>query len=165
MPVYRVCFVCSGNICRSPMAEVVFRRLVDEAGLADLVQVDSAGTGDWHVGADADSRATAALRRRGYPVRRHRARQVVPTDLVAADLLIALDAEHAEELRRLAASPEQAAKVRLLRSFDPAGDADLDVPDPYYAGRPAFEHVLDLVEAGCRGLLDEVQAAVAARCR
>jgi protein-tyrosine phosphatase len=166
VPVYRVCFVCSGNICRSPTAEVVLRRLVEEAGLAGVVQVDSAGTGSWHVGADADDRAVAALRRRGYPVRRHGARQVGAGDLARCDLLVALDTEHAEELRRLATTQEQAAKVRLLRSFDPAADpGDLDVPDPYYAGRRTFDHVLDLIEAGCSGLLAEIQAAVAARCR
>jgi protein-tyrosine phosphatase len=166
VPVYRVCFVCSGNICRSPTAEVVFRRLVEEAGLAGAVDVESAGTGDWHVGDDADQRAVAALGRRGYRVRRHRARQIEPADLADCDLLVALDAEHARTLRRMAGTPEQAGKVRLLRSFDPTADhRDLDVPDPYYGGRGTFEHVLDLIEAGCYGLLNEVQAAVAARCR
>jgi len=164
VPVYRVCFVCSGNICRSPTAEVVLRTLVEEAGLADSVVVESAGTGDWHVGAGADDRAVAALRRRGYPVRLHCARQIRAADLARCDLLVALDAEHARALRRMAASSEQAAKVRLLRSFDPATeDGDLDVPDPYYGSPRTFDHVLDLIEAGCRGLLDEVRTAVAAR--
>ena len=164
MPVYRVCFVCSGNICRSPTAEVVLRTLVEEAGLADSVVVESAGTGDWHVGAGADDRAVAALRRRGYPMRLHCARQIRAADLARCDLLVALDAEHARALRRLAGGSEQAAKVRLLRSFDPAAEAgDLDVPDPYYGGPRTFDHVLDLVEAGCRGLLDEVRTAMAAR--
>jgi protein-tyrosine phosphatase len=164
VPVYRVCFVCSGNICRSPTAEVVLRTLVREAGLADSVVVDSAGTGDWHAGADADDRAVAALRRRGYPVRRHCARQIRAPDLARYDLVVALDTEHAGALRRMADSSRQAAKVRLLRSFDPAAvEGDIDVPDPYYGGPHAFDHVLDLIEVGCRGLLDSVRTAVAAR--
>jgi protein-tyrosine phosphatase len=165
VPAYRVCFVCSGNICRSPTAEVVLRSGLVSAGLADSVLVDSAGIGDWHAGADADDRAVAALRRRGYPVRRHRARQIRPADLAECDLLVALDRVHARALRRLAGTAAEAAKVRLLRSFDPLAGAALDVPDPYYAGPDAFDHVLDLIEAGCRGLLGEVQAAVAGRCR
>jgi protein-tyrosine phosphatase len=166
VPTYCICFVCSGNICRSPTAEVVLHTLIDEVGLSDSVAVDSAGIGDWHAGADADRRAVAALRRRGYPVRLHCARQIRAADLARCDLLVALDAEHARALRRMATSPDEAAKVRLLRSFDPAaGAGDLDVPDPYYGGPRTFDHVLDLIEAGCRGLLTEVQAAVAARCR
>jgi protein-tyrosine phosphatase len=164
VPAYRVCFVCSGNICRSPTAEVVLRRLVEQAGLADSVVVQSAGLGDWHVGADADDRAVAALRRRGYPVRRHCARQIRASDLDRCDLVVALDAGHAGALRRMADSSQQAAKVRLLRSFDPAAaGGDLDVPDPYYGSPGTFDHVLDLIEAGCRGLLDEIRTAVAAR--
>jgi protein-tyrosine phosphatase len=154
---YRICFVCSGNICRSPTAEVVARRLVEQAGLDGQVAVDSAGTGDWHAGDDADPRAVAVLRRRGYPVDRHCARQFQPSDFAYRDLVVALDAGHLRALRQLAPTAQDAAKVRLLRSFDPAADPeDLDVPDPYY-GRPAeFEHVLDVVEAGCRGLLAEL---------
>jgi protein-tyrosine phosphatase len=165
VPAYRVCFVCSGNICRSPTAEVVLRDRLASAGLADSVLVDSAGIGDWHVGGDADDRAVAALRRRGYRVRRHRARQVRPADLAECDLLIALDRAHARALHQIAGTAAEAAKVRLLRSFDPAAGDALDVPDPYYAGPAAFDHVLDLIEAACRGLLGEIQAAVAARCR
>jgi protein-tyrosine phosphatase len=156
---YRVCFVCSGNICRSPTAEVVTRELVADAGLTDEVEVDSAGTGGWHVGDDADRRAIAALRHRGYPIRRHCARQFQPADFAERDLVVALDSGHLRELRQLAQTPEDAAKVRLLRSFDPAADpADLDVPDPYYARAAEFDHVLDLVEASCRGLLAQIRA-------
>jgi protein-tyrosine phosphatase len=166
VPVYRICFVCSGNICRSPSAEVVLRALVAEAGLAAAVQVDSAGIGDWHTGSDADDRAIAALRRRGYTVRRHHARQIRPADLAEADVVVALDADHARSLRRLARGSTEAAKVRLLRSFDPAAeDDDLEVPDPYYGGPDTFDDMLDLIEAGCRGLLREVHAAVVTRSR
>jgi protein-tyrosine phosphatase len=160
VPAYRVCFVCSGNICRSPTAEVVLRTLLAAAGLTESVLVDSAGIGDWHAGADADDRAVAALRRRGYPVRPHCARQIRPADLVECDLLVALDRAHARALRRIAGTAAEAAKVRLLRSFDPAAGDALDVPDPYYSGPDAFDHVLDLVEAACRGLLSEIQAVL-----
>lgn len=166
VPAYRICFVCSGNICRSPTAEIVTRQLVETAGLADRIQVDSAGIGDWHAGDDADPRTVAALRRRGYRVPRHCARQFQPDDFADRDLVVALDHGHLAALRELAPSPEEAAKVRLLRSFDPAvtGDeaADLDVPDPYYARAAEFDRVLDLVEAACQGLLDELRAELAA---
>jgi protein-tyrosine phosphatase len=155
---YRVCFVCSGNICRSPTAEVVARQLVTAAGLAGQIEVDSAGTGVWHVGHDADARAIAALRRRGYPIRRHAAKQFRASDFADRDLVVALDSGHLRELRRLAPTAEDAAKVRLLRSFDPAADpADLDVPDPYYARATEFERVLELVEVSCHGLLADIR--------
>jgi protein-tyrosine phosphatase len=161
---YRVCFVCSGNICRSPTAEIVTRQLAAAAGLADQIVVDSAGIGGWHVGDDADPRTVTALRRRGYPVDRHCARQFRPADFADRDLVVALDSGHLRELRQLAATPEDLAKVRLLRSFDPAADpTDLSVPDPYYARTADFERVLDLIEAGCRGLLAELRAGLTAR--
>jgi protein-tyrosine phosphatase len=172
MPVYRICFVCSGNICRSPTAEIVTRQLAAAAGLADQLQVDSAGIGDWHAGDDADPRTVAALRRRGYPVRRHCARQFRPADFADRDLVVALDAGHLRALRQLARTPAEAAKIRLLRSFDPAaaptnagapGSADLDVPDPYYARAAEFDHVLDLIESACQGLLDELRAELTTR--
>jgi protein-tyrosine phosphatase len=165
VPAYRICFVCSGNICRSPTAEVVLRTWLAEAGLAGLVRVESAGIGDWHSGGDADERALAALRRRSYPVRRHCARQIQPADLAECDLIIALDRAHVRALGHIAGTAAEAAKVRLLRSFDPAAGSALDVPDPYYGGPDAFDQVLDMIEAGCRGLLDEVRAELATRCR
>jgi protein-tyrosine phosphatase len=164
VPAYRICFVCTGNICRSPTAEIITRHLAEEAGLADQIHVDSAGTGDWHVGDDADTRALAALRRRGYQPRRHCARQFRPADFADRDLVVALDSGHLRALRQLARTPADAAKVRLLRSFDPAADpADLDVPDPYYARAAEFDRVLDLVESACRGLLSELRAELTAR--
>ena len=160
---YRVCFVCTGNICRPPTAEVVFRRLVAEAGFEGEVQVDSAGLGDWHVGQAADERAVRALRVRGYDAAGHSARQFQTTDFAERDLVVALDAGHERALRALARSAADRGKVRLLRSYDPeaaAGSGELDVPDPYYGGRAGFEHALDLIESACRGLLAEVQQAV-----
>jgi len=158
---FRVCFVCSGNICRSPTAEAVFRRLVADAGLAGLVEVDSAGLGDWHIGDDVDERSAAALRARGYPAWVHEAKQFGPAFFADRDLVVALDAGHERALRAMASTPTDRAKIRMLRSYDPAAAADpagLDVPDPYFGGEQGFEHVLDLVEAACAGLLAEVEA-------
>jgi protein-tyrosine phosphatase len=165
---YRVWFVCSGNICRSPSAEVVLRRLLERDGLAELVRVDSAGLGDWHVGQRADRRSAAALRARGYDADGHRARQFVAADFADRDLVVALDSGHLADLLALAPTEADRAKVRLLGSYagpraDGALDGDLDVPDPYYGGEAGFELVLDLVEAACRGLLTELRAHRVAR--
>ena len=157
---YRVCFVCSGNICRSPTAEVVLRRQLTEAGLAGQVVVDSAGLGDWHVGEGADRRSAAVLRLRGYPAWQHQARQFRASDFADRDLVVALDAGHQRALQSLAPTAADRAKIRLLRSYDLAavtGPGELDVPDPYYGGPDGFEHVLDLVEGACRGLLAELR--------
>jgi protein-tyrosine phosphatase len=151
---YRVTFVCTGNICRSPMAEWVFRHHVEEEGLD--VEVDSSGTGGWHVGDDADHRTVLALRRRGYRSA-HAARRFEPEWFNRYDLIIALDEGHLRALRSMAPDTHERAKVRLLREFDPDAGDDLDVPDPYYGGRVDFEHVLALVEAAVPGLLDTVR--------
>ena len=156
---YRVCFVCTGNICRSPMAESVFRARVAEAGLDALVEVDSAGTGGWHEGDPADPRTVSVLKEHGYDSG-HTARQFQTSWFERVDLVIALDAGHVKALRRLAPSSEDAAKVRLFRSYDPAAGDDLDVPDPYYGGRDGFEECLEMVEAASTGLLAEVREKV-----
>ncbi|MFF4958002.1 low molecular weight protein-tyrosine-phosphatase [Streptomyces sp. NPDC001222] len=153
---YRVCFVCTGNICRSPMAESVFRTRVEEAGLDDLVEVDSAGTGGWHEGDGADPRTVAVLEENGYGSE-HTARQFEPSWFSRLDLVIALDSGHLKALLRLAPTPEDAAKIRLLRSYDPGADDDLDVPDPYYGGMDGFEQCLEMVEAASPGLLAAVR--------
>ena len=146
MPV-RVLFVCSGNICRSPTAEAVMSRLVEEAGLTDRIAVDSAGTGSWHVGEPPDTRAVAAARARGFAVA-GAARQVRPDDFDRFDLLVAVDDENLHRLRRVT-PPGAADRVRKL--------AEQDVPDPYYGGPDGFERVLDLLEKDCRALLDELR--------
>src|SRR3954469_4505609 len=147
----RVLFVCLGNICRSPTAEGVMRRLVAEQGLEDEVEIDSAGTGGWHVGAAADQRPTEGARRRGPPLR-GAARAFDPaTDFDRFDLILAMDAENRRDLLALAPDDDARAKVRM---FLPG---DRDVPDPYYGGDDGFERVLDLVEEAAESLLRELR--------
>jgi protein-tyrosine phosphatase len=142
-----VSFICTGNICRSPVAAIIFREHLRRAGLGDLVEVTSAGTGGWHVGDPADPRAAKSLADNGYPTE-HSAAQVDDNHL-DADLLVALDTGHARALRRLVGDPE---RVRLLRSFDPDADG-VDVPDPYYGDKAGFDRVVEMVEAAVPGLL------------
>jgi len=155
----RLLFVCLGNICRSPTAEGVMRSLVEQAGLQERIEIDSAGTGAWHVGSAADARASATAGARGVALESV-ARQVVLDDFEEFDLVLAMDGENLRALTRLASDEEQRARIRLLREFDPASEdaADLDVPDPYYGGERGFEDVFDLVQAACAGLLGRIQA-------
>jgi protein-tyrosine phosphatase len=160
---YRICFVCMGNICRSPIAEVIMREKLRRAGLADRVVVDSAGTGNWHVGAGADERAVETLRAHGYDGATHVARQFDPSWFAERDLVVALDGKNLQSLRWLV-PPDQSHELVRLRSFDPASQGgDLDVPDPYYDGPESFEAVLGLVEAACDGLLAHVRAELDGR--
>ena len=145
----RVLFVCTGNICRSPTAEGVLRHLASARGLA--LHVESAGTGDWHVGQPPDERALHHARRRGYDLSAQRARQVRAADFETFDLIVAMDRGHLRALLRHC-PPEHRAKVRLFLEGE-------DVPDPYFGGAEGFEQVLDLVEAACRSLLEELSAA------
>jgi protein-tyrosine phosphatase len=158
-----VCFVCSGNICRSPIAEKVFVTELDRAGLADQVRVTSAGTGPWHAGEPADARTAEVLRRHGYPDD-HTARQV-NSDHLDADLLLAAGADHLAALTRVLGRAEAAEKVRLLRSFDPAAEPGAEVPDPYYGGDDGFDDVLAMIEAAMPGLLDWTRERLGARAR
>ncbi|RDI65170.1 low molecular weight protein-tyrosine-phosphatase [Nocardia pseudobrasiliensis] len=146
-----VSFICTGNICRSPMAEKIFAAHLERAGLADRVRVSSAGTTSWHVGSDADPRTTAVLRRHGYPIGHIAA--LVGSDHLDADLLVGLDGKHDRYLARLGVPVE---RRRLLRSFDPRADGP-DVPDPYYGDDPEFELVRGQIEAAVPGLLDWVR--------
>jgi protein-tyrosine phosphatase len=153
---YRICFVCTGNICRSPMAEVVMRAVVADAGLSGLVEVDSAGTGSWHVGDGADARAVATLRAAGYDGTAHRARVFDPRWFADRDLVVALDRGHLRELLALAGDAATRDRVHLLRSFAGLDEAAMDVADPYYGDADDFAVVLDQVEQACRSLLDRL---------
>jgi protein-tyrosine phosphatase len=157
---YRVMFVCSGNICRSPMAEWVFRRCLKEAGLDGRVEVASSGIGPWHVGEPADPRAATTLRRHGYDCD-HCAQQFERPWFDRYDLVVALDSGHRRALSRMAPDAASREKVRLLREFDPGAGDDLDVPDPYYDADDGFTEVLDMIEGACPGLLDHVSRKLA----
>jgi protein-tyrosine phosphatase len=152
----RLLFVCLGNICRSPTAEGLMRELVE---LDDNIQLESAGTGAWHIGSPPDRRASQAASARGIALE-GTARQVRPQDFFDFDLLIAMDRENMRELRQLAPGDAERAKVRLLREFDPASEVgeQLDVPDPYYGAAGGFDEVFDLVQAACEGLLEQIRA-------
>jgi len=152
----RLLFVCLGNICRSPTAEGVMRSIVAEHGLQDTIELDSAGTGSWHVGSAPDRRARAAAAGRGIELA-GTARQVEHADFERFDLILAMDSSNLSDLRALAPAGQR-GKVRLLREFDPAAGGELDVPDPYYGAAGGFEEVFDLVQAACAGLLAEIRA-------
>jgi protein-tyrosine phosphatase len=154
----RVLFVCTGNICRSPTAEGVFRKLVADAGLADLIATDSAGTHGYHVGEPPDHRMQAAARRRGYDLSRLRARRVAREDFHRFDLVLAMDREHHGILAGLA-PPSAGHKVKLMMEFGRRSALE-EVPDPYYGGPEGFELVLDLLEDAAEGLLEMLRLEV-----
>ncbi|HEX2166792.1 MAG TPA: low molecular weight protein-tyrosine-phosphatase [Longimicrobiales bacterium] len=151
-----VLFVCLGNICRSPLAEGVFRDVVTDAGLAERFDIDSAGTSDYHIGDSPDPRTMSEAKRRGL-VLEHAARQLGTEDLERFDYVIAMDASNLGRIRRLAASVPRHAELHLLREFDPESRDDLEVPDPYFGGPDGFADVHDMVERACRGLLDHIR--------
>jgi protein-tyrosine phosphatase len=151
----RVCFVCLGNICRSPTAEGIFAKLVDEAGLSHRFVVDSAGTAAWHSGEAADERSAAEARRRGVHLP-SRSRQFAARDFGRFDSVLAMDGQNLRDLRALAPTAEATARIARLRSFDPDSEANADVPDPYYGGDSGFAQVFDICEAACRALLDHL---------
>lgn len=154
----RLCFVCLGNICRSPTAEAVMRHLVASEGLEDKVEIDSAGTGDWHVGYPPDARSSRAAAARGVTLS-GKARQVTPADFERFDYLLAMDCSNQQALKTLAPDEGARKKVHLLRSFDPASEGwELEVPDPYYGGERGFDEVFEICEAACRGLLQHLRA-------
>lgn len=152
----RVLFVCLGNICRSPLAEAVFRQVVAEAGLEDRFEIDSAGTAAYHIGEPPDPRSTEVAARRGVTVA-GAARQIGTVDATRFDYLIAMDRDNLAEVRQVAAAADAAPRIHLLRDFDPRADGDADVPDPYYGGPRGFEDVHDLVERSCHALLDHLR--------
>ena len=154
--VQRLCFVCLGNIVRSPLAENMFIRLTEKSGSADRYEVDSAGTSAWHVGEPPDSRMRRVAARNGLKYD-GRSRQFQYGDLEYYDLVLAMDLDNQKDLTSMVSTPEQASKIHLLREYDPNGGSNLSVPDPYYSGSHAFDEVYTIVERSVRGLLEHLE--------
>ena len=148
----RINFVCLGNICRSPTAEGVMKKLVEDAGLRERFFIDSSGTGAYHSGERADPRSRASALGRGIELTSI-SRQFVARDFEDFDYVVAMDRSNLSDLQRLANSASHQDKLHLLCAFDAGAGSDQDVPDPYYGSGDGFGRVLDICEAGCRGLL------------
>lgn len=166
--MYRVCLVCLGNICRSPMAEVVLREELERAGLADRVEVDSAGTGDWHLGEPMDEGAAQELTRRGYDGSGHRARQFEASWLKRYDLVAAMDEANLRRLQAMTRGRQDEDRIILFTRFDPdrAGQMDgrdLGIPDPYGEGADQFALVFDMIRGAARGLAGQLSVTLAGR--
>lgn len=159
-PAVRLLMVCLGNICRSPTAHRIMEKLITDRGLRELIEVDSAGTGSYHIGESPDPRATAAAENRGYDLSAQQARQVTEKDFIAFDHIIAMDNSILASLRG-GCPAEHQQKLKLLLEFSNA-DHD-EVPDPYWSGQDGFELVLDLVEDACGALLDSVAVDIPGR--
>ncbi len=156
-PVNRLCFVCLGNIVRSPLAEKLFIHLANQAGTVDKYQVDSAGTSAWHIGDPPDSRMRRVAARHGLAYN-GRARQFQQRDFDRFDLILAMDQHNYAELARMAGGEEQRNKIHLLREFDPQAGPQAVVPDPYYGGIDGFENTYQVIERSCLGLLQALEA-------
>jgi protein-tyrosine phosphatase len=152
----KVLFVCLGNICRSPVAEGVFRHLVTSEGLEHRFEIDSAGTSSYHEGEPPDRRAAAEAARRGIRLT-GRARGITLEDVERFDYVVVMDRDNLAQVQRLARRAQSCGEVRLLREFDSEANGDLDVPDPYYGGPKGFELVHDIDERSCRALLDHIR--------
>jgi protein-tyrosine phosphatase len=148
-------FVCLGNICRSPLAEAVFRDKVENAGLADAFHIESSGTGDWHVGSGADDRMRQTAYRHGLSLSDHTARQFQPEDLERADHIFVMDKNNLNDVLYYDENDRYNGKVRLFREFDPEPE-NHQVPDPYYGGRDGFENVYDIVDRTSENLLQQL---------
>ncbi len=152
-----VLFVCTGNICRSPLAEAIFRHLAGQRRVVEMFDIASCGTGSWHAGENADPRTLAVAARYGIPMR-HVARQLNPVlDFARYPWILAMDHSH---IRSMMHRGNQKARIHLIREFDPVlsgvTGTDLDVPDPYYGGEDGFEHMYQMLDRACRGLLDRL---------
>ncbi len=154
--ITRICFVCLGNIVRSPLAENLFIHLAEKAGVAHKYEADSAGTSAWHVGESPDARMRRVAAQRGLTYD-GRSRQFRRDDFDRFDLIVAMDRENRSDILSLSHTPQEQAKVRLLREFDPQGSPRAVVPDPYYGGIIGFEETYEIVERSCRGLLEALE--------
>lgn len=152
---YKICFVCLGNICRSPTAEGIFQHLVNERGYQEYFYIDSAGTSAYHIGEPANSKSREVAQKHGVELR-SRARRFLSSDLVEFDLILAMDHENLDNIRQLNSTNQHRHKVKLMRDFDP-DPGDGAVPDPYYGGMDGFQHVYDVVKRSCENLLDELE--------
>jgi len=161
---YRITAVCLGNICRSPIAEAVIRDRIAAAGFGDVVVVDSAGTGDWHLGHGADPRSLSTLAASNYTLEDHTARQITTEWFDRLDLILAMDSANYRDLQVLAERAGVEPNLHMLRAFDPslahltAPHPELDVPDPYYGGDDGFNDVLALIESAADGLITQLPA-------
>ncbi len=154
MDPFRILFVCMGNICRSPAADIICRKLADDAGLGSRIEIDSAGTIGYHAGHPPDRRMSATLAARGYSIDGS-ARQVRRRDLDLHDLILCADRDNLTDVRSLDPGGAAHGKIRLITDYCREHEAD-NVPDPYYGGQDGFDEVADLVEDACAGLLDEL---------
>jgi len=158
--LFKVCFVCTGNICRSPMAEAVFTELIAKAGLDDRLGVFSAGTGDWHVGERSDQRTLHALATHGYDGSHHRAKQFDPGWFGKLDLVVVFDHSQERILKAWATTEQDQSKVQLLLSFDKDASAAHDVPDPYYSDAAFFDQTLAMIERASSSLFDQIKPGI-----
>ena len=154
--MHHILFLCMGNICRSPAAHCVFQHMVDEAGLSDQFEIESAGTIGFHQGEPPDRRMQQVMRERGIPII-GRSKQLDSFDMEHYDLILAMDKDNLDGARSIARGDEQRAKVKLFCQYC-TEHAETEVPDPYYGGDKGFEHVMDLIEDGCQGLLRELMS-------
>lgn len=158
--LFRICFVCTGNICRSPMAETVFGDLVRRQGYENLISVMSAGTGDWHVGENSDVRTVAALESRGYETGEHRAKQFDPSWFDRLDLVIVFDHTQERLIKEWATTEADRSKVALFLSFDKDQAGQLDVPDPYYSDAALFDTILGTIERASAALFAQIKPGI-----
>jgi protein-tyrosine phosphatase len=158
--LFRLCFVCTGNICRSPMAEVVFTDLIKKSGLEGRIGVMSAGTGDWHVGERSDERTIEALASRGYDGAQHRAKQFDPNWFNELDLVVVFDHSQERILKAWASNDHDRSKVQLLLTFDKDQSSQLDVPDPYYSDSAFFNQVLAMIEHASSALFNQIKPGI-----
>lgn len=158
--LFRLCFVCTGNICRSPMAEVVFTDLIKKSGLEDRIGVMSAGTGDWHVGERSDERTLTALHDHGFDGSHHRAKQFNPDWFSQLDLVVVFDRSQERILKAWAATEHDRSKVQLLLTFDKEPPESLDVPDPYYSDAAFFDQTLGMIERASSALFNQIKPGI-----